>query len=132
MSSRTSPLLSTFCWRLIEAGWLVAAILAPLFFNYHSNKAFELDKLGLLRFLLLLMIGAWLIGAAEAGGGALLVGSRSPGQKPKRRPGRKAREQRPVSLRPSIHLRSNAWLILVLLLGAAYLLATGLSMSPTT
>lgn len=132
MSFRTPPQLSTFCWRLIEAGWLVAAMVAPLFFNYHSNKAFELDKLGLLRFLALLMIAVWLIGVAEAGVAAFLADPRSPGPEPKQRPGRKARGQRLASLRPAIRLRRNAWLILVLLLGAAYLLATALSMSPTT
>jgi len=35
--------------KLIETGWLLALIVVPLFFNVHSHRVFEPDKLGLLR-----------------------------------------------------------------------------------
>ena len=57
--------LSLFCDKLIEAGWLAAAIAVPLFFNIHSNRVFEPDKLSLLRSIALVMAGAWLIRTVE-------------------------------------------------------------------
>ena len=57
--------LSLFCLRFIEAGWLFAACLVPLFFNVFSNRVFEPDKLTLLRAIVLLMVAAWLIRAIE-------------------------------------------------------------------
>ena len=56
-----STRLSAFCERLIEAGWLAALVLAPLFFNVYSSRVFEPDKLTLVRSIALVMVGAWSI-----------------------------------------------------------------------
>lgn len=53
--------LSQWCNGLIEAGWLVAILAIPLFFNIHSDRVFEPDKLTLLRSIVLLMSVAWLV-----------------------------------------------------------------------
>lgn len=57
--------LSIFCDRLIEAGWLAAAIVTPLFINLYSYRVTEADKVALLRSLALTMVAAWLIKTAE-------------------------------------------------------------------
>ncbi len=61
MSSRASLLGS----RVLEAGWLLAVIVVPLFFNVWSNRVFEPDKLSLLRSIALLMVAAGLTRAVE-------------------------------------------------------------------
>jgi len=53
--------LSVFCDQVLEAGWLLAVIVAPLFFNIYSSRVFEPDKLSLVRSIALVMIVAWLI-----------------------------------------------------------------------
>jgi cyclophilin family peptidyl-prolyl cis-trans isomerase/tetratricopeptide (TPR) repeat protein len=53
--------LSRWCDGLIEAGGLAAIILTPLFFNIHSDRVFEPDKLTLLRSIAILVAAAWLI-----------------------------------------------------------------------
>ena len=53
--------LSVFCDQVIEAGWLLALILSPLFFNVYSSRVFEPDKLSLVRSIALVMSAAWLI-----------------------------------------------------------------------
>ncbi|UCC54094.1 MAG: hypothetical protein JSV68_08995, partial [Anaerolineaceae bacterium] len=53
--------LSRICDGLIEAGWLAAVIISPLFFNLHSSRIFEPDKVTLLRSITLFMAAAWLI-----------------------------------------------------------------------
>ena len=40
--------LSRWCDGLLEAGWLVAILAIPIFFNIHSERVFEPDKLALL------------------------------------------------------------------------------------
>ena len=57
--------LASWCDGFIEAGILVAIIGAPLFFNIHSDRVFEPDKLTLVRSLALLMAGMWLVGFIE-------------------------------------------------------------------
>src|SRR5690606_15698025 len=52
---------------IIEAGWLAALVLAPLFFNVFSSRVFEPDKISLVRSLALLMLLAWLIKLANGG-----------------------------------------------------------------
>ena len=56
-----SSKLSVFCDRIIEAGWLVAVIAAPLFFNVYSSRVFEPDKLTLVRSIASVMALAWII-----------------------------------------------------------------------
>jgi len=60
--------LAVFCDRVIEAGWLMAAMAVPLFFNIYSSRVFEPDKLALLRSIALVMCLAWAIKALEGGG----------------------------------------------------------------
>jgi len=57
--------LSIVCDKVIEAGWLAALIIVPLFFNIHTNRVFEPDKLSLLRSIALVMAAAWLIRVVE-------------------------------------------------------------------
>lgn len=57
--------LSRFCDHIIEAGWLTAITVVPLFFNIYSHRVFEPDKLTLLRSIALVMIVAWLIKTLE-------------------------------------------------------------------
>lgn len=41
---------------LLEAGWLLALVVTPLFFNIYSHRVFEPDKLGILRTIATLML----------------------------------------------------------------------------
>jgi O-antigen ligase len=59
--------LSRYCEGIIEASWLAALILTPLFFNVYSARIFEPDKLSMLRSLALLITGAWLVMLVETG-----------------------------------------------------------------
>jgi hypothetical protein len=60
--------LSRWCDGLIEAGWLAAIVATPLFFNIHSERVFEPDKLTLLRSIALLMTSAWVVKFADQRG----------------------------------------------------------------
>jgi tetratricopeptide (TPR) repeat protein/O-antigen ligase len=62
--------LSLFCDRIVEAGWLAAAVVAPVYFNLASDRIFDPDKTALVRHLALIMGLAWLIGFLETGKGA--------------------------------------------------------------
>ncbi|MCX6017551.1 MAG: O-antigen ligase family protein, partial [Chloroflexi bacterium] len=53
--------LSAWCDRIIEMGWLAAAIVVPLFFDIYSSRVFEPDKLTTLRSIALIMVLAWLV-----------------------------------------------------------------------
>lgn len=53
--------ISCFCDGLIEAAWIAAAIIAPLFFNIYSFRIFEPDKITILRCLAVLILSAWVI-----------------------------------------------------------------------
>jgi tetratricopeptide (TPR) repeat protein len=57
--------LSILCDGIIEAGWLAAVVVVPLFFNVYSSRVFEPDKISLLRSIALLMIAAWLVKVME-------------------------------------------------------------------
>ena len=57
--------LSVFCEKVIEAGWLLALIIVPLFFNPYSQRVFEPDKISLLRSIALIIVGAWIIRHVE-------------------------------------------------------------------
>lgn len=59
--------LSRLCEAIIEAGWLAALIVVPLFFNVHSSRVFEPDKLSLLRSIALVMALAWLVKLVDQG-----------------------------------------------------------------
>ena len=60
--------LSRYCEGLLEAIWLAAVIIIPLFFNIYSSRIFEPDKVAILRSLALFALGAWLIKIIEEGG----------------------------------------------------------------
>lgn len=53
--------LSRICDAIIEAGWLAALVVAPLFFNTFSSRVFEPDKIHLVRSIALLIAVAWLV-----------------------------------------------------------------------
>ncbi len=53
--------LSNFCNGVLEAGWLAALVLAPLFFNTYSARVFEPDKESLVRSIALIIAAAWLL-----------------------------------------------------------------------
>lgn len=57
--------VSIFCDKVIEAGWLAAVVVVPLFFNIYSQRVFEPDKLSLLRSIALVMSVAWVIRFVE-------------------------------------------------------------------
>jgi len=59
--------LGLFCEGIIEAGWLAAVIVTPLFFNFYSYRVFEADKVSLLRSIALAMVLAWVIKLLEGG-----------------------------------------------------------------
>src|SRR5690606_11866957 len=53
--------VTRWCEGFIEAGWLAALVIAPLFFNIHSERVFEPDKLTLVRSIALMMSVAWVV-----------------------------------------------------------------------
>ncbi len=59
--------LSRICDAIIEAGWLAALIVTPLFFNTYSSRVFEPDKLHLLRSIALIMLVAWVVQLLDGG-----------------------------------------------------------------
>ena len=60
--------LSRYCDGVMEAGWLLAVLLAPLFFNIYSSRVFEPDKIALIRSLALMTLAAWLVKLISEGG----------------------------------------------------------------
>ena len=60
--------LSRFADGIMEACWLLALIVTPLFFNIYSSRVFEPDKISLLRSLALVTLAAWLIKLISQGG----------------------------------------------------------------
>ncbi len=57
--------LSRLCEKIIEAGWLAALVVTPLFFNVFSSRVFEPDKLTTLRSIALVMVFAWVVKVIE-------------------------------------------------------------------
>ncbi len=60
-----STRLAVLCDKLLEAGWLAALIVVPLYFDIYSSRVFEPDKLSLLRSLAVLMAGVWIVRQIE-------------------------------------------------------------------
>ncbi len=60
--------LSRYCDGVLEACWLLALILSPLFFDIYSSRVFEPDKVTLVRSLALLTLAAWAIKLISEGG----------------------------------------------------------------
>ncbi len=63
----TQSRLTRWCEGVLEAGWLAALTLAPLFFNVFSSRVFEPDKASLVRSIALVMLLAWVVKAADGG-----------------------------------------------------------------
>ena len=57
--------LGIFCDKLVEAGWLAAVIIVPLYFNIYLESVFEMGKACLLRSIALVMLLAWGIRTVE-------------------------------------------------------------------
>jgi tetratricopeptide (TPR) repeat protein len=60
-----STRLSAYCSKVIEAGWIAAVVMVPLYFDVYSSRVFEPDKLTLLRSIAVFMVVAWLIKSIE-------------------------------------------------------------------
>lgn len=65
MVNRTK--LDRWCDSVLEAGWLAALVVSPLFFNVFSSRVFEPDKISLVRTIALVMMAAWAIKLANGG-----------------------------------------------------------------
>lgn len=101
--------LQKLCDAIIEATWLAALIVAPLFFDVYSQRVFEPDKISLVRSLALLAVVAWVVKKLDGWRtGAVAPETAAP----------------PLWRQPLVRL--------VLALAAAYLLSTVLSVNPRT
>lgn len=111
--------LALFSEKFIQACWLLALIVAPLFFNIYSSRVFEPDKTALIRTLALAMAAMWLVLRAE--------------RWRRRNPPRAA----PMTARARFFLwakelsRENPLTFPALLLMVAHVVSTILSVSPT-
>ena len=63
----TKTKIDQWCEAVIEAGWLAALVVSPLFFNVFSSRVFEPDKVSLIRTIALVMLLAWLIKIGNGG-----------------------------------------------------------------
>ena len=59
--------LDQWCDAVLEAGWLAALVVAPMFFNVFSSRVFEPDKISLVRTIALTMIVVWLVKVVNGG-----------------------------------------------------------------
>ena len=71
--------IQQYCEGIIEAGWLAALIIAPLFFNTYSSRVFEPDKISLIRSISLVMLLAYLVKIIDGGRLWLPAGGVTPG-----------------------------------------------------
>jgi len=60
--------LSRYCLGIMEAAWLAAVSIVPIFFNIYSSRIFEPDKIAILRSLALVTLAAWIVKIIEEGG----------------------------------------------------------------
>jgi tetratricopeptide (TPR) repeat protein/O-antigen ligase len=60
--------ISRYCEGIMEAAWLSALIVVPIYFNIYSSRIFEPDKITILRSLALLILGAWIVKLIVEGG----------------------------------------------------------------
>jgi tetratricopeptide (TPR) repeat protein/O-antigen ligase len=113
---RTKTKVDAWCEALIEAGWLAALVVAPLFFNVFSSRVFEPDKISLVRSIALIMLMGWLIKLANGGPAWLPAYSLQTGEAAEAPSGRT--------------LWRNPFAIPLLLLVGAYLISTWFSVAP--
>ncbi len=111
---------------IIEAGWLAALVLAPLFFNVFSSRVFEPDKISLIRSIALVMLLAWLIKLANGGGAWEPISHRASHKDPQE----EAAETDADRSRPLWRRAIGVPLLLpIVLLIIAYLVSTGFSIA---
>src|SRR5512139_374915 len=107
-----STKLGLFCEKVIEAGWLMALVVTPLFLNVYSQRTFEPDKVTLLRSIALVMVLAGVIRLIDCSGVDNC---------------KVQNVKRPIGLKYGLNI---PLVRPTLLLGVAYLLSTFLSVSP--
>ena len=112
-----STKLSKWCEGIIEAGWLAALIIVPLFFNVYSARVFEPDKLSLLRSIALVMAAAWLVRWIET----TLAKAETKAS---------SQEQGVARLTLWARIRETPLVLPTLLLVLAYLISTAFSLAP--
>lgn len=104
---------------VIEAGWLAALVITPLFFNVFSSRVFEPDKISLLRSIALIMLVAWLTKFANSGQLWLPAYSDSPSEA-------ESQAEKPSWFSRFLH---TPLLLPILLLIVAYLISTVFSVA---
>ncbi len=57
--------LQAWCDSLLELSWLTALVISPIFFNVHSDRVFEPDKITLIRSIALFMVVVWAVRFVE-------------------------------------------------------------------
>lgn len=120
--------IQQYCESVIEAGWLAALIIAPLFFNTYSSRVFEPDKISLIRTISLVMLLAYLVKVVDGGRLWLpaLAGAPDASQQAPT-----ASENEHLSFEWKLGtLWKQPLLLPVMLLAVAYALSTLLSISP--
>ncbi len=120
--------IQQYCESIIEAGWLAALIIAPLFFNTYSSRVFEPDKISLIRSISLVMLLAYLVKVLDGGRIWLPAGGHPPS--PASRPPTEDDEEQFGFDWALGRLWKAPLLLPVLLLAASYTLSTLLSISP--
>ncbi len=120
--------IQKYCESVIEAGWLAALIIAPLFFNTYSSRVFEPDKISLIRTISLVMLLAYLVKIVDGGRLWLPAGARMPNAG-ERTPSASENEHPNFQWKLGT-LWKQPLLLPVILLAVAYALSTLLSISP--
>lgn len=118
MNAKTK--LDQWCEGVIEAGWLAALVVAPMFFNVFSSRVFEPDKISLVRTIALIMVLAWLVKLVN-GGYAFLPAFSAAGA---------ANGDSETSSAGWSKLWRNPFFIPVLLMVIAFLVSTIFSLAP--
>ena len=59
--------LAKFARGIMEAAWLLALVVAPLYFDVQSDRVFEPDKIELVRWLAFIAGAAWIVWAVDTG-----------------------------------------------------------------
>lgn len=118
--------IQQICESIIEAGWLAALIIAPLFFNAYSSRVFEPDKISLIRSISLVMLLAFIVKIVD--GGSFWLPPE--GQSPSRRTPSKGDDTPADSIWSPRRLWKVPLLLPVLLLAVSYAISTILSISP--
>lgn len=115
---RVRTKLDSWCEGVLEAGWLAALVIAPLFFNVFSSRVFEPDKISLVRTIALVMLLAWVIKIVN--GGPVWLPAWNPKVAAEDAPEESATRQ----------IWRNPFFIPVALLIGAYLIGTIFSLAP--